>query len=127
MKIGHLFLSIFEFKKKVLKKNNFVIFSISPKSIRKNTKRSSEIENSIFFYKNRVFGGSFDNFLEKISIFSNKNIKTSSKIALFVFAIVIFHFSEDLFVRLRDFLFRGFPKKTSVFAAFIVRRFKKNE
>jgi len=62
MKIGHLFLSIFEFKKKVLKIKNIVIFSISPKSSRKNTKRSSEIENSIFFYKNRIFGGSFDDF-----------------------------------------------------------------
>ena len=66
-------------------------------------------------------------FLEKISIFPVHVTKTSSKIELFVFAIAIFHFSEDLFIRFYIFYFRSFPKKTSVFAAFIVRRFKKNE
>ena len=86
------------------------------------TKRSSKIANFIFFYKIRKFGGSFGNFYKKISDFYNKFIKSSSKIPFCVFNIAIFHFTEDHFIFLRDFLFRIFPKKTSIFTAFFVRR-----
>ena len=96
-------------------------------SRRKIIKSSSKIVNFIFFYENREFGGSFGNFLEKISRISRKLVKSSSKIAFFVFDIAIFHFLGDLFISLRDFLFRTFSKKTSKIAAFIVRGVKKNE
>jgi hypothetical protein len=58
---------------------------------RKIIKRSSKIANSIFFYENRVFGGSFDNFFgrfllvrlgemgENSHIFSRKITERSSK------------------------------------------------
>ena len=172
MKIGHLFLSIFEFKKKVLKTFKFFIFSISPKhfdELLKNYQKILEKSNSCFpTSKNsfRIFRGSFcfffDHirsyshpfhqivliknyqiilqnrkfhiflrksricrifllFLKKISRISNQLLKSSSKNEFFVFDIAIFHFLEDHFIKLRDFLFRTFSKKTSNFTAFIVR------
>ena len=78
---------------------------------RKIIKSSSKIANFIFFYEKREFGGSFGNFLEKISRSSNKLVKSSSKIAFFVFDNAIFHFLEDLFINLRDFIFSFFRKK----------------
>ena len=104
---------------------------ISPKIMNKKAKkiikRSSQIANFIFFYKNHEFGGSFDNFSKKISNFYNEFIKSSSEVPICVFVDAIFNFLEDHFISLRDFLICISSKKTSKIAAFIVRRFKKNE
>jgi hypothetical protein len=112
MKIGHLFLSIFEIKKKVLKTLKLSIFSISLKySAKWGVNMRAFFDNKNIYQKilekcemsfcssenkNWTFRGSFGNFLNFFRHF--------------------FHF-----------IFAHFLKKTSNFAAFIVRRFKKNE
>ena len=58
---------------------------------------------------------------------SNENTKSSSKIAFFVFVIAIIHFMEGRFISFRPLLFRTCFKKTSKNAAYVVRRYKKNE
>ena len=66
-------------------------------------------------------------FSKKISDFYNEFIKSSSEVPFCVFVDAIFNFLEDHFISLRDFLICISSKKTSKIAAFIVRRFKKNE
>ena len=64
----------------------------------------------IFLRKSR-FRGIFLLFSKKISRSSNKLVKSSSKIAFFVFVIAIFHFLEDRFYVFDVFYFSHFPKK----------------
>jgi hypothetical protein len=96
--------------------------NILNKNIRKIIKRSSQIANFIFFYKNPEFGGSFGIFYPTFIPKLYKFIKSSSKIAFIVSVIAIFRFSEDHFLSFRHFLMCTLSKKTSDFAAFFIRR-----